>query len=220
MGALKGSISVRRYAVLDPLPPEPRKRFTKGARAHAFTPIDPKGEIDQSAGWVSILDGEDADLHPEKLFYVAAGGEQLRITLRIDVLKPPPSEVRRQVNARARVLEAKEGRPATRRERRALKDEVARELRRRTLPRARTVDCVWDLDGRRLYLWSHAKRVNETFVDLFAKSFAVRIDVEGPSRWARAIADHRALEKLQPTRELWAGWGGVRPLNSDAVEDE
>ena len=94
MGALKGSIAVRRYVVLSDLPADVRKRFVKGARAHAFMPLDPKADLDHTSGWVSILDGDDFDLAQEKLFFAASGGEQLRIALRMDVLKAPSGEVR------------------------------------------------------------------------------------------------------------------------------
>jgi DNA recombination-dependent growth factor C len=220
MGALKGSIAVRRYVVLDPLPADPRKRLAKGARAHAFMPVDPKSDSDRSSGWVSILDGDDADLSPDKLFFVAPGGEQLRIALRTDVLKAPAGEVKRQVAARASQIEAAESRALSRREKRLLKEEVARELRLRAFPRVKIVDCVWELDARRVYFWSQTKGANETFVDLFAKSFGLRLDVEGPAKWAHDLAPARLVAALEPTRELWMGFAGVRPLSTGAAVEE
>lgn len=212
MGALAGSISVRRYQVLDPLPADPRQKLLRGARAHAFAPLDPKAEGDRAVGWVSIADHEDAELRADKLFFVGAGGEQLRAALRIDVLKPPPAEVRRQLRARVAAKEAEEARPLRRSEKAALKEEVVRALRQRTLPRVRVVDVVWNLDTGRLYLWSQTKSVNEVFVDQFVRSFGLRLEVDGPTRWSRAAADADALARLQPTPELWRGFSGLRPL--------
>jgi recombination associated protein RdgC len=214
MGALKGSISVRRYLVLEKPPADARKRLHRGIKAHAFVPIDPKGDVERSAGWVSIQDGDDLELTPEKLFFVSAapgGGEQLRVTLRIDVLKPPAGEVRRQVAARARVIENAEDRKLSRREKQTLKDEISRTLRLRSLPRTKLTDLVWNLDTGVLYLWSQTKGVNEQFLDLFVKSCALKLDVDGPARWARDAGP--ALNKLEPTPELWAGFPGVRPLD-------
>jgi DNA recombination-dependent growth factor C len=220
MGALRGSIAVRRYAVLEPLPAEPRRRLVKGLRAHAFMPLDPKSDESRASGWVSILDGDDADLQPEKVFFVAPGGEQLRVALRTDVLKPPASEVRRQVNARAQEMEAAEGRPLSRREKRLLKEEVSRTLRLRAFPRVKVIDVVWDLDGKRVYFWSQTKAANEAFVDAFVKSFGLKLEVEGAARWAHAAADAKALARLEPTRELWFGFPGVRPLASGEGGEE
>lgn len=218
MGALSGSISVRRYQVLDPLPADPRAKLARGVRAHAFAPLDPAAEGDRAVGWVSIADHDDADLRADKLFFVGAGGEQLRLALRIDVLKPPPAEVRRQLARRAAALEAERGQPLTRREKAALKEEIVRTLRQRTLPRVRVVDVVWNLDSGRLYLWSQTRSVNELFLDCFARSFALRLDVDGPARWSRGAAAADALAQLAPTPELLHGFAGLRPLGA-ATED-
>ena len=211
---------MRRYIVLDALPPDVRRKFVKGLRAHCFMPLDPAQELDRSSGWVSILDGEDADLAPEKVFFVAAGGEQLRFTLRTDVLKAPPAEVRRQASLRAAEKESAEGRQLSRSEQRELKEEVARTLRLRAFPRVKLVDAVWDFTSGRIWFWSQSKAQNELFLDLFAKTFEARIEAEGPGRWARGLVDDKALAKLEPTPELWAGFAGLRPLGSAATEDD
>jgi DNA recombination-dependent growth factor C len=218
MGALAGSISVRRYKILDPLPADARAKFARGARAHAFAPLDPKGEHDRSLGWVSLLDHDDADLRADKLFFVGAGGEQLRVTLRIDVLKPPPAEVRRQLQTRVQTMEAEQARKLSRREKSLLKEEIVRQLRQRSFPKVRTVDVVWNLDTGRLYFWSQTKAVNQTFLEQFVRSFGLRLEVEGPARWSRAAINESDLKKLEPTPELWHGFAGVRPL-STAQED-
>jgi len=219
MGALKGSISVRRYAVTDALPADVRKKLVRGLRAHAFVPIDPKTDLEHSIGWVSILDSEDTTLDAEGCLFVGQGGEQLRVSMRMDVLKPSSAEVRRQLDTKVRAAEGEEGRALSKRERRELKDELARALRLRTLPRVRTFDVVWNLDTGRLYLWSQTKSVNEHFLELFARSFALRLTVEGPSMWARSASDADTLARLQPTPELWLGFEGVRPLTGGVVED-
>src|SRR3954451_12607158 len=132
MGALKGSIAVRRYAVLDPLPGgDVRQKFTRGVKAHVCQPVDPKGDVDRSIGWVSILDNGDLEIRQDKLFFVAPGGEQLRVTLRIETLRPPAAEVRRRLASRAAEMEAAEGRPLTRREKSVLKTEIIRTLKLR-----------------------------------------------------------------------------------------
>jgi DNA recombination-dependent growth factor C len=220
MGALNGSISVRRYRIVDPLPDGVRQKFVRGVRAHAFAPLDNKGDQERSVGWVSMLNHDDTDLRADKIFFVCAGGEQLRLALRIDVLKPPPAEVRRQLQTRAAAMEAEQGRPLSRREKSALKDEIVRLLRQRTLPRVRVVDVVWNVDSGRLYLWSQTKSVNELFIDQFVKSFGLRLEVEGPGHWTRSAAEKALLERLEPTRELWVGFAGLRPLSSSAAQED
>ena len=219
MGALKGSISVRRYLVTDKLPADARRKLVRGLKAHAFTPIDPKTDVDRSIGWVSILDTEDTELVADSTLFVGTGGEQLRVSMRMDVLKPSSAEVRRQLDTKVRVVEGEEKRKLSKRERRELKEEIARQLRLRTLARVKTFDVVWNLDTGRLYLWSQTKTVNEHFVDLFSRSFAIKLTVEGPSLWARDVTEPTTLGKLEPTPELWMGFEGVRPLTGNVVEE-
>ena len=219
MGALVGSISVRRYKILDPLPADARAKFARGVRAHAFAPLDPKGEHDRSLGWVALNDYDDADLRADKLFFVGAGGEQLRVTLRIDVLKPPPAEVRRQLQTRVQTMEAAEARKLSRREKSLLKEEITRSLRQRSFPKVKTVDVVWNLDTSRLYFWSQTKAINQVFLEQFVRSFGLRLEVEGPARWSRQTIDEEQLKKLEPTPELWLGFAGVRPLATAQEND-
>jgi hypothetical protein len=142
------------------------------------------------------------------------------VTLRIDVLKPPPAEVRRQLQTRAAAMEAEQGCPLSRREKSALKDEIIRTLRQRTFPRVRVVDAVWNLDTGRLYFWSQTKLVNELFLDQFVRSFGLRLEIEGPARWTRGAADEELLKRLEPTPELWFGFEGLRPLSSSAAKED
>jgi len=219
MGALRGSISIRRYYVVDKLPSDARKKLVKGVRAHAFTPIEPRSDVERSVGWASIFDSDQTELDAADMLFVAGGGEQLRLSMRVDVLKPNAAEVRRQLETKLRSVEAAQGRKPTKRERREMKEELSRQLRLRTLPRVRTFDVVWNLDTRRLYLWSQTKGVNELFVELFLRSFALRLEVEGPSMWARKATDRKTLDALTPTTELWSGFAGVRPLTGAITED-
>ncbi len=219
MGALKGSMSVRRYAVTEALPADARKKLIRGLRAHTFAELDPKGDVDQSVGWVSLLDSDDTELEAGNCLFVASGGEQLRVSMRVDVLKAPASEVRRKLESKVRLVEGEQGRKISRRERRELKEEIVHTLRQRISPRVRTFDVAWNLDTGRLYFWSQTKGMNELFLDLFVKSFALRVELEGPTMWARAAVDLPTLAKIEPTDELWKGFEGVRPLSSGMVED-
>jgi DNA recombination-dependent growth factor C len=214
MGAVRGSISCRRYAVLDALPAEVRRKFSKGIRAHAFAPLDPAtSEEERSVGWVTLADPDDFDLASEKLFFNAMDGEELRLAMRVDSIKPPAGEVRRRAAQEVAAREAQEGRELSRREKRQVKEEVVRTLRRELPPRTRTVDVVWDLDEQRLRLFSSVKSANELFLDLFAKTFAMKLEAEGPPLWCK-----RQKVKLDPTVELMSGFAGLRPLTVAEVE--
>jgi DNA recombination-dependent growth factor C len=213
MGVIDGTISVRRYCVKGELPLEVRARFLKALRAHSFAPIDPNSDERQSVGWVNAEDPEDADLKLAHVFF----GDILVAAMKVETLKAPPAEVKRQLKQRAREMEAETGNPLGRRELRLLKITIEKELRSRILPKYKVVDMAWDvanhaLDGSegQLYLWSTSKGHNETFLDLFAKtfgkSFGLDINPVGPGSMAHDYSE----EPVDPTRELLFGFQGVR----------
>jgi recombination associated protein RdgC len=215
----KGTPATRRFAV-EAVPAGREERFVRGVRAHAFMAIDPVSAEDTSFGWVAPLDDDDVDLTTRKIWHAGANGTELRLGIRTDTLKPPADEVKRQVAQRTAQIEADEGRKLSRRERKGLKEEVTRQLRQRAFPRRNVVQVVWRTEEGRLYLSSPSKKGVERFLDLFAKSFGLKIEEEGAARWAHEAVPAETLKSLEPTRELWMGFAGVRPLSADVSEQE
>jgi hypothetical protein len=209
MGALKGSVTVRRYQVKGD-PPQDHGRIMKGLRAHVLVPIDPAGEIERSWGWAAIEDPEDLDLSTEKVFF----GDAVAITLRVDALRPPPQVVKRLVLERLRSL----GRKPNRAEKQQAKEEVKKTLRKRYYPTVRNVDVVWRPDAERLYFWSHAKGMNELLADLMAKSFSLGLEPLGPA----TPEGKRAIPLgLAPAVEMIYGFPGMpgRPIAGEDGDD-
>jgi recombination associated protein RdgC len=197
MGALKGSVSVRRYLVRGE-PPRDKARIVKGIRAHALVPIDPRSDVERSVGWASIEDPELVDLSSEEIFT----GDCVALALRVDTLKPPAAVVKRLVLEKLRAL----GRKPNRAEKTAMKAEITKQLRGRYYPVVRTVDLVWQMDAGRVFFWSHAKGTNELAVDLFAKSFGLELVPCGPG----LVAGRGTIPpSLEPTPELIVGFPGL-----------
>ena len=208
MGALKGSVSVRRYLVRGE-PPRDRGRIVKGVRAHALVPIDPAGDVERAIGWAGLDDPEDLDLSSDKIFFADAVG----LALRVDSLKPPAQVIKRLVGERLRAL----GRRPNKAEKQAAKDEIKRKLRGRYYPTVRTVDLVWRVDAGRVYFWSHAKGMNEQLIDLFARSFSLELVPLGPG----LVAGKGALPAgLTPCPEMTVGFPGLpgRPVAGEDGE--
>lgn len=221
MGLLRGGLAVRRYQVIDPPSTknraELRRKLERGIVAHKFMPVDPKGEADRSAGWVTIEDLDDADLADGKAF-AGAGQTEVRIGLRIDRLIAPPVEVKRQLQLKSRALENERGRPLGRTEKKNLKTMIERKLRERVFPQTRVHDLVWDLEASSVLFWGHSKKVSETLLELFTKSFGLQLEIDGPSRWSNQLLDAEVLAKLKPADELWKGFADVRPLSLAAFD--
>lgn len=209
MGALKGTVTVRRYVVRGE-PPRDRARIVKGIRAHAHIPIDPKGDAVRAHGWAGIEDAEDTDLTSDKIFF----GDALAVALRVDTLKPPAALVKRLVAERLRAL----GRRPNKAEKQAAKQEIVRQLRGKIFPAVKSYDLVWRIDAGRVFVFAHAKGVNELAIELFAKSFGgLELVPEGPG----VVAGRGAIPAgLAPAPELVFGFPGFpgRPTETD-LED-
>jgi hypothetical protein len=210
MGARKGSVTARRYQVKGKTP-EPA-RLTRGARAHVIVPIDPASEVERVHGWAAAHDPDETELATEALY--AADGRSLVLALRVDTLKPPSQVVKRLVADKLREL----GRKPSKRDKQEAKAMVVKSLRSRAFPKSQSTDVVWQLDSGKVWFFSHGKKLNELFVDLFAKSFGVEPVAAGPG----VLAGRAQVESLEPTPELALGFPGLpgRPVDGDDEDME
>jgi DNA recombination-dependent growth factor C len=210
MGALQGTVTVRRYLVRGDKPKDPN-RLLKGVRAHALVPIDPRSDVEKVAGWASLADPTDLDLTAENVFF----GPSVGLALRVDALVPPAAVVKRLVAEKLK----QSGRRASRAEKQAVKDEVKKSLRSRYLPTIRATDLVWQTDTGQVFLWSHAKATNELAIDLFYKSFGLELVPNGPG----LVAGRGTIPAgTEPTPELVFGFPGLpgREQDEDEAVDE
>jgi hypothetical protein len=204
-------------------PPENwREQYDKAVRAHALVPIDRGRNEVQSAGWCSIYDAQELDFDVE---YVEG---RILLSMRLDVLKPDPTEVKKQVKLAAQRLEAERHVPLSKAALHDVKALVLLDMRKTTPIKTRTVDAVWDLEAQRLYVLSHSKKINEVFIVLFARTFSIALDLEGPGFWASQYAEEVSkggwdtlarLRDCKPTPELLGGFRGLRPcVMSNALD--
>src|SRR5688572_15322276 len=151
MGALHGTVTVRRYLVRGDTTNRPKDpgRLVKGARAHALVPIDPRGDAEKVCGWACLDDPDDLELSAERIFH----GPTVALALRVDTLGAPAAVVKRLVAERLRAT----GRKPNRAEKIAAKQEVKKSLRGRYLPVTRAYDVVWQTDADLAFVWSHSK---------------------------------------------------------------
>lgn len=213
MGALTGNLSLRRYRVMGRPTDGFRDRFAKGVQAHALIPLDPHKDAkeERSVGWCSIYDENDLDLSFDK-FHLDG---HIVLALRVDVLRPSPAEVKRQVHLRKLDEEQKRKAPLSKAAVKDLREQVIAELRKKTAPQTRTTDMVWHLEAETAYFFAQAGAANELFVELFAKTFGMALDVEGPGAWAADMAAELGLADdlrgLRPSPPLLGGFAGLRP---------
>lgn len=211
MGALQGSITTRRYRVLGKVPADFRQTFHAAIRAHVLVPIDPARTEEASAGWCSIFDESDLNLGPS--IYERDG--HILLSMCVDTLKVDKAHLKRLLTKRQREIENERKEPLSAGSLRDLKAILSLELRQKTEPKIKTVDVVWDIDGETVTFYSLSKSMNEAFLALFARTFDLALDLDGPSAWAKDIAregdTNAALSATKPTVELLQGFVGLRP---------
>lgn len=173
MGLFKSTLALRRYRVMQKPPEAWREQFDKSVRTHALVPIDREGVAVKSTGWCSVYDAQKLDFDAE---YVEG---HIWLSLRMDVLKPDPAEVKKQVKLAAQRLEAERKVPLSKAALRDVKALVVLDMRKTTPIKTRTVDAVWNLNAQRLYVLSQSKKANEIFISLFAQTFHIPLDIEG-----------------------------------------
>jgi DNA recombination-dependent growth factor C len=183
MALLKGSVTYLRFTVPTDLPdgyPEP---FCDLIAQHGFREIDPHSDQDESVGWVRFDDAFSSEHDPATL--VDEHG-YLLLRLRIDRLKVPTATLNAFV-ARAEREKAAErgGHKLSRAELTALKLEINKRLRLRSLPRMQLIEIAWQVQTGDVRLFSTSSSVVEMFTNRFKQTFGqepLRVDLQSVLR--------------------------------------
>lgn len=172
MGARKGSISYTLYHVDGDLPAQHRAEFLERLNEFRFTPLTPEAEEDLTHGWVVLDDMLSVDFTPENTFL----GDYLAVSMRTDRWAIPGALLKAHIEARTREVLAESGKARLyKSEKLAIREEVTRLLKRKTLPAANAIDMVWALDRKEVRFWSQSNRALEFFEALFESTFGVRL---------------------------------------------
>lgn len=178
VSALKGSLSYVRFFVDGKPPRDFRERYTKAIRLRATKPLDPDEDILERSGWAAVGDPFDVDLGYENVFY----DEYLNLAFRTDKWLLPGSLLRASLrDAEAQALgRTKDRARLSRKEKRELKEFVAKKLRRKIPPVTRAVDLSWSLDEGLVRFFSHSERSITAMCDLFERTFDLELVSEAP----------------------------------------
>ena len=177
LGARKGTNSFSLFHVDGELPAAFRDEFLERIREFQFSELSPEDEEDTAHGWTLIDDLLGTDFRRDNILC----GEYLCLGMRVDRWSVPSALLRAHVERRTRELMAEHGKSKLfRSEKMAIRQEMTRGLKRRTLPTAAIVDMVWALERREVRFWSQAARSVELFESLFESTFGLRLVPDGP----------------------------------------
>ncbi len=190
MSLLQGSLSLRRFLVLGPVPGE--QDLVEGLRQDHFRPFE-DGLEEERLGW---CDWRNPLICPPDENWVVQ--ERFAIFgLRIDTRRVPPSLLKAHVDLRTQQLMKEKDLAFVGKEARlSLQDEINVELLRKVLPTPKVVEVAWDLKGGVLWTTASSTKTQGALVGLFMKSFGCELQPLAPLLLAGRLTPNIPVESL------------------------
>lgn len=190
MSLLQGTLSLRRFLVLGPIPAE--EDLLEGLRQDQFRPFA-DGMEEERAGW---CDWRNPLITPPEETWVSQ--ERFAIFgLRMDTRKVPATLLKAHVDLRLQKLMKEKDLAFIGKEARiSLQDEVKVELLKKVLPTPKVVEVAWDLKGGVLWTTASSSKTQSALTELFMKSFGCELQPLAPLLLAGRLAPHLPVEAL------------------------
>jgi len=174
MSILQGTVSLKRFLVLGPVPDE--KDLQAGLEQDQFRPFQ-DGLEEERLGWCDwrnpLITPPDENWVSQERFAVFG--------LRIDTRRVPTTLLKAHVDLRLQSLQKEKDLALIGKEARiSLADEVKVELLRKVLPTPRVVEVAWDLKGGILWTTASSSKAQGALTSLFIKSFGCEIHPLAP----------------------------------------
>ncbi|MCE1229828.1 MAG: recombination-associated protein RdgC [Firmicutes bacterium] len=202
MSLLQGTLSLKRFLVLGPVPAEPD--LLEGLAQDSFRPFE-DGLEEERLGWCDwrnpLVTPPDQNWVVQERFAVFG--------LRIDTRRVPPTLLKAHVDLRLQQLMKEKDLAFVGREARvSLQDEVKADLLVKVLPTPRIVEVAWDLKGGMLWTTASSSKAQSALTGLFMKSFGCELQPLAPLLLAGRLTPHLSPEALM----------GLDPLNLEQEE--
>lgn len=173
MALLSGTITYRKYRILDEVPRDFKERMVQRLPRHCFREINPETNPERSLGWVNPFSPLDAVLNLEKVLF----GKYILLGLRKDEKRvPPPLLKARLTEAMKHAAKDRKGRRLGRDEIAALKETVKMKALGETSPVSTFQEAVWDYETQEVYFSSQATKPNIEFSELFEETFELALE--------------------------------------------
>jgi DNA recombination-dependent growth factor C len=190
MSLLQGTLSLRRFLVMGPVPTE--ADLLEGLRQDAFRPFE-DGLEEERLGWCDwrnlLIAPPDGDWVTQERFAIFA--------LRMDTRKVPAALLKAQVDLRLQSLQKEKDLAFIGKEARiSLQDEVKADLLRKVLPTPRISEVAWDLKGGMLWTTAASTRTQSALIGLFIKSFGCELQPLAPLLLAGRLLPRIPVESL------------------------
>ena len=200
MGALKGTLTYTTYYVGN----EPTEGFRdvliQELQRHRHREIDVEAGRDQSLGWVVMGAPWSREFTWDNVFV----DPYICVSLRNDRIRIPATTLRAYMAEReAMLLEEKGSSSLDRKERKALKDDLLMQLRRRAVPDIKVFDVMWNVQEGALRFWSQNRGICDAFEELVHRSWGLTLVTQSPysaaTRYVEEPKVEAAILELDPS---------------------
>ena len=190
MSILQGTVSLKRFLVLGPVPDE--KDLQAGLEQDQFRPFQ-DGSEEERVGWCDwrnpLITPPDEDWVSQERFAVFG--------LRIDTRRVPSTLLKAHVDLKLQSLQKEKDLAFVGKEARiSLADEIKVELLCKVLPTPKVVEVAWDLKGGILWTTASSSKTQGVLSTLFIKSFGCEIHPLAPLVLSGRLCPDLSVEAL------------------------
>ncbi len=199
MPALRGSLTYARFFVDGDVPEDFREKYMRAIRLRAMKPLEPEDADLERSGWCKVGEPFEIELRYEDVFY----NEYVNLGLRTDKWRLPTSMLKQRLReAEAAYLEKKGRERLGRAEKAELKEMVSRKLRKQMSPATRMIDVSWSMNEGVVRFFSHAEKAGAQMMELFTKTFGLKLVPEAPYTLAARLGLSKAQESAWQELEM------------------
>ena len=192
MSALSGSLTYSRFFVDQKPPRDFRERYMRAIRHRVIQPLTSQDEDLTRTGFCAIGEPFELELNPTNVIYESF----VNLGVRTDRWVFPSSLIKARVReAEAVYLEKKGRQRLSRHERTELKLAVQQKLKQKLTPQIRSVDLSWSLDEQLVRYFTHSAKSIANMLELFEKTFHIKLVPEAPYTLAAKSGDIKDLDK-------------------------
>ena len=198
MGALTGRMSPLGFFVKGKV--DSWENVLQQLIRHRFQDLDPSTGVQQSFGWTLLADPFSTEFDKPSIFY---GEHLVGLSLRIDTISVPASQVKLRLQPRAREVAAAAGKERlSKGEMNQLREDLQAELMRKSLPTIKAFELLYHSATGRVWFFGKSKGVLDVFLELFYETFGVILIPDDPyTVSAQHLTEDEAelLLALEPT---------------------
>ncbi len=193
MGFLSGNLSLKRFYIDDIAVFKDKDRVVANLTNFLFKDIE-DAPAEESIGWVSPAKIYKTAIDVEEIYF----GNYILLALRYDTKKVSKTLVEFKAE---KIMESEGLKFSNSREVKRFKDEIKRELLKKSLPTPKIIEAVIDLNKSTLFLNSVSKKTGALFLSLFEKTFAVMPVYVDNTVFCQIAVGNQGTEKLSSLTE-------------------